>query len=163
MSTFTIKKGRHRARPLRLGIYFNKKRIAFKVMFDSSCKYDIGEDQEDCNKLFGIGYFPNHHKESARFGWRYNENTNLIELLSYCYVDGKRVIEYITSIQFNRWVLLSLSIEKGRYIFGAKKDEFETSFQTNHYHNKKIGYRLNPFFGGNQTAVHDTKIEMKKA
>lgn len=161
--TYTIKKGKHRS-SFKIGLYWNRFRFAYKVMFDNSCKYHIdGEDQQDINKLFGVGYLPTHHKDSARFGWRYNENTNLIEILSYCYVDGKRISEYITSIHFNRWITLSIIIEKGRYVFGAKKDELETSFQTNHYHNKKISYRLNPYFGGNQTAVHDTKIEMKKA
>lgn len=163
MSRYTIKHGHHRAKPLRLGLYLNKKTIAFKVLFDTSCKYHIdGEDMEDINKLFGIGYLPNHHKESARFGWRYNEAMNMIQIFSYCYVQGKRVTEYITSVQLNRWITLAIKMEKGRYIFTAKKDELETSFQTNHYHNKKIGYRLNLYFGGNQPAVHDITIEMKK-
>lgn len=163
MSTYTIKKGSHRAKPLRFGLYLSKKRIAFKVMFDSSCKYFIdGEDMQDINKLFGIGYFPNHHKDSARFGWRYNENLNKIELFAYCYVNGKRISEFITTVPFNQFYVLQINITSTFYSFIVKKDGFEVTTQVQHNNSKKFGYPLGIFFGGNQPAPKTITIEMKK-
>lgn len=182
MSTFIIKKGKHRAKPLRVGVYFNKNRIAFKVMFDSSCKYFIdGEDMMDINKLFGIAFVPwylipfamisslfislfsnLHHKDSARYGWRFNINLNKFELFSYCYVNGVRKTELITTVFLNQWFDAELVINRYNYEFNVIKNGDEFNGIVEKTHNKKIGYRLNPFFGGNPTAVQDTRIEMKK-
>jgi len=132
MSTYTIKQGQHRAKPLRLGLYLNKKNIAFKVLFDTSCKYHIdGEDMEDINKLFGISYVPwymvplaifssvflslfrnQHHKDSARFGWRHNDKLNRIEILAYCYVNGVRKTAPVISVPFNNWFIAKIEIYK---------------------------------------------------
>ena len=64
-TTYTIKAGKHRAWPFRFGLYWFKKKICFRVSFDQSCKYQLADDDQlDINKLFGVGYFPNHHKDT---------------------------------------------------------------------------------------------------
>ena len=182
MSRYTIKHGHHRAKPLGLGLYLNKKTIAFKVLFDTSCKYHIdGEDMEDINKLFGISYVPwymaplamfssvflslfrnQHHNDSARYGWRYNENLNKIELFAYCYVDGKQIRELITTVQFNQFHHMQINTTPTFYSFIVKKDGFEVTTQVQHNNSKKFGYPLGIYFGGNQPAPKTITIEMKK-
>lgn len=163
MPTYTIQKAKHRAWPFRFGLYLTKKSISFRVTFDVSCKYDLGdEDQLDINKLFGVGYFPSHHKESARFGWRYNNDINKVEIFAYCYVNGWRVTEFITAVPLHKSCDFQLRIRNDSYYFKVIKDAFESSATVAHSNKRKIGYPLGVFFGGDQTAPHKIKIEMKK-
>jgi hypothetical protein len=161
---YTIRKSKHRAWPFRLGLYFNKKKLRFRVCFDQSCKHSLGdEDQLDINKLFGIGYFPNHHKESARFGWRYNADTNKIELFAYCYVLGERVTQFITSIALNISVVLELSIDLYAYTFTVIKDSIVANSSVPHFRKpNKLAFALGVFFGGDKPAPHKMKIDLKK-
>jgi len=160
--TYTIKKGRHRS-GLKIGLYWNKKCIAYKVMFDNSCKYHInGEDQQDINKLFGVGYLPTHHKDSARFGWRYNEDVNKVELFAYCYVNGKRQIKQIVTIPLNRWFDAEIKVYSDHYFFTITYNGIQYRDIIKKTHSKKIGYRLNPFFGGNNPAPKTINIEIKR-
>ena len=63
-------------------------RIMKVVTFYPSTKYDLrSNDQLDWNKLFGIAFFPGKHKTSYRFGWRYNIETQMMELGAYSYID----------------------------------------------------------------------------
>ena len=69
----TIKKGRHRPFLPTFGLWKRKRSFERLVTFHRSCAYMLPDgDQLDVNKLFGVGYFPHHHKDSARFGWNYN-------------------------------------------------------------------------------------------
>lgn len=164
MTNYTIRKGKHRAWPFRLGLYFSKKKIRFRVVFDTSCKYELGsENQGDINKLFGVGYFPNHHKESARFGWRYNEDINKIELVAYCYVNGQRVTDLITTVPFHQSHVLQLNITSRFYHFAVVKDSFEVNTSIEHSNKRKWSFPLGVYFGGNKPAPHKITIEMKKA
>lgn len=163
MALFTIKEGKHRATPIRLGLYLNKSRIAYKVVFDKTAKYEIvGEDQFDISKLFGIGYFPNHHKESARFGWRYNGDINRIEIFAYCYINGERITSLITTLFLDRIYPLILEITEDSYRFTVIRDSVHYTTQVSRGSKKRLGYKLSPYFGGNQPAQKTIKIEMKK-
>ena len=78
------------------GIWSGKP-IERKVTFTDSCRYNVGTEQQDWNKLFGMsfGFFPlfkqfQMHENSARFGWRYNPSTDKIEVAPYLYTNGKR-------------------------------------------------------------------------
>lgn len=143
--------------------------LSYNVRFTESCKYDIGpEDQLDVNKLFGIGYFPHHHVNSVRFGWRYNpSHPEQMEILAYWYEDRDR---FINSMGF-------VDIGKGyKYEMWMVRDDDQTihymkvsnSFSGSFYeevtlnHKCDIGYLLGLYFGGNQTAPHDMVIVMEK-
>lgn len=144
-------------------------KISFKknVYFDSSCKYEIeGEDMMDTNKLFGVGYFFNHHVDSARLGWRYDPYTQKIVLSAYCYVNGKRVISELCKLRFFTWYAMEITVLNDCYIFDVKDtyNPWTTSlatFTVMKTHRKKFQFRLGIFFGGNKKAPHTMKIEMK--
>lgn len=69
--------------------------LGVAVLFDETCIYDLQSvDQYDINKLFGHkpGYF--HHRNSGRIGWRWSIQEQAIELLLYCYINGRRINEW---------------------------------------------------------------------
>lgn len=163
---FTIFKDHHRARPLRFGIYWHKTSFTWKVKFDESCRYDLGnDDQFDTNKLCGIGYLPGHHHESARFGWRYWTDRKEIELSAYCYVNGRRVIQHICFCEIGKEYDLYLKILSTSYYLSVCESGTPTitGFTwVDHSHNKHFKYRLGLYFGGQAKAPHEIKIQLEK-
>lgn len=180
---YTIKKGAHKARPIRTGIGTKLNLQNYRVVFDESCRYDVGLEQDDVNKLFGVGFVRDplralsiniraalggniiqeeHHKDSARWGWNYDIVTDLILLHAYCYINSQRITLYMGSVNINEPVSLYLNTLKNKYEFGligknggAKRTLYFT-------HNKEWMFPLNPYFGGNIPATHDTRIEMTR-
>jgi len=167
---FRIPKSNHRARPLRFGIFWNKRSFRWVVKFTDSCRYDLGnEDQFDTNKLCGVGYIPGfHHKDSARFGWRYWTERKEIELSAYCYVNGRRVIQHIAFCEIGKEYRIELTKLSTMYFFQCS-EIIDGWFFKNigtlempYSNNKKLGYRLGVFFGGQSRAPHEMKIELTK-
>ena len=155
---YELKKGEHRAR-LVFGLWWANNIIKRDVYFYHDCKYLIeGEDQFDTCKLFGIGFFPSHKNHSARFGWRYNNDTGKILLSAYCYVRGERIIIELGEVNLGEWVRLSIKNEFGKYIFDGP---FESRYVV-HLHDKILGYPLGVYFGGNKPAPHQMHIEINK-
>ncbi len=163
---FSIKKGKHRAWPPVIALFFGK-RLARDVEFDISAKYDLGtDDNKDVNKLFGFGFFPSHHKESARFGWNYNAAENRVNIFYYCYVAGERMFGELCSVPLYTRIRMSIDIIGNVYSFtvtDAHNGWFEYGGTDVHFdHKKNIGYRLGLYFGGNNPAPNDIKIKITK-
>lgn len=163
---FRIPRGKHRARPLRFGFWGRRKSFTWEVKFTESCRYDLqNDDQFDTNKLIGVGYLPGHHKDSARFGWRYNTKTEQIEILAYCYINGRREIHPICSCMIGQRYDLHLKVLSTCYYLAVhyKGDVRSIGHAwVNHNHNKSFMYRLGIYFGGSKVAPHDISIELKK-
>lgn len=143
-----------------------KKSIARQVCFFPNCKYDLPgiEDDLDVNKLFGIGYFWN-KRESARFGWNYNNQTSKIDLFAYTHrggqVDFVRICELMVASNY----LLILNVHDLSYSFeviNLKDSEAVGLLNISKAHKKKLSYNLGLYFGGTQKAPHDVTIEIKK-
>lgn len=163
---FRIPRGKRRAMPLRFGFWWRKTSFTWNVKFTESCRYDLkSEDQYDTNKLCGIGYLPGHHIDSARFGWRYWEVNGQIELKAYCYTSGQRVMQNLAFCEIGKEYQLQLNIAKHDYIFNVVDAETGKPVGGSiipYGHDKKLQYRLGVFFGGNQVAPHDLKIELER-
>lgn len=164
--TFRIPAGKHRSRPFCFGIWWRRTSFSWVVKFGESCKYDLqNDDQFDTNKLIGVGYLPHHHKNSARFGWRYWTERKEIELSAYCYVNGRRVIQHICFCEIGKEYHLEFNVLKNWYQFfvyhNGELHHFGST-AVRHNHNKKLQYGLWPYFGGNQVAPHQIKIELKR-
>lgn len=166
-----IRKGTHS--PFRLPrLLIDPKVLEYNVTFTPSCIYDIGRaDQADVNKLFGIGYFPHHHKNSVRFGWRYNPDfTDSMEIMAYWYDDGERMMRSMGFVDIGKqytyemWVLRGVGSPLHHLkVSGGGKSKAHYLHQEVLLDNPcDIGYLLRPYFGGNQTAPHDMKIIMEK-
>jgi hypothetical protein len=162
---FRIPRGKHRAHPLRFGFWWRRNSFAWLVKFDESCRYDLqSDDQFDTNKLCGIGYLPGHHKDSARFGWVYDRETGLIVINAYCYINGRRDIQSICFCIVGNQYHMSIDILNSQYCFRVYDNEGQQKgmIMVKHCQNKKFKYRLGVYFGGNQKAPHEIKIELKK-
>jgi hypothetical protein len=163
---FTIKKGTHRAVPFMLNIWFNKTILRRSVLFDYSCRYDLGSaDQFDHNKLFGIGFLWD-KKDSARFGWRFDLQTSKIIISAYCHINGVVVMKDICSVfTLNTYIFI---LEK---VPGVNAYQFTVTTNSGNvlgsttvpfFHKKKICFPMNFYFGGNRTAPHEIICSLKK-
>jgi hypothetical protein len=163
---FTTKQGKHYSNKLlyKLLHWINLKDVlAFQVKFTQTCQYSLPEeDQKDINKLFGFSTGM-HHNNSARFGWCYDPNIRKINLYAYCYIDGKRKSKFITSVEIGQNYQLYIHDLGTSYEFVV--DEKYTPIATTKIRKsakRGFGYKLWPFFGGNNPAPHDIIILMKR-
>lgn len=156
---FKIKAGKHRAKPFRFGLFYGKKSIKKRVSFGDGVTASVdGIDQYDINKLFGLGFLPGgHHKESARFGWRYDIATDAVFIYSYCYVNGQRITNLLTRLEQYERATLEIKIDRGEYAFYVNDSPLvKIPFK----HKYKVSYPLGVFFGGNQPAPANMAIEL---
>lgn len=163
----TIPKGQHYAWPPMWGILFNRW-MERDVVFDETAEYDLGEDNNDVNKLFGFGYLNGgHHKDSARFGWNYNYSNGRVRLFAYCYVNGERIFRLLCEVLPHKKVRLriseTLSSDYWFSVHDGYNDWFELAFERIPFtHKKTWKYKLGCFFGGNNPAPHDITIKITK-
>ena len=168
MKQYHIKKHRHYASGLNIGLTFSNT-VKYRCKFDKSCLYYIPDnDKYDINKLCGFSTTWFHHKQSARVGWRCVDGET-IEILTYSYNSGVReqhetdilgIVmpdeEFEVSIFDNEdsyiynFEIIGERFSKMRCIDKKEKDWFP-------FH-----YLLYPYFGGNKTAPHDMIINLKR-
>ena len=156
-----IKKGAHA--PMRIPrLLIGPSMIGYRVTFTESCRYDIGPEQADVNKLFGVGYFPHHHKNSVRFGWRYAHG--LIEILSYWYLNGDRYWDVITSVEIGKPYVYKIHILRDWHTLTVSEglNDFKAKTLNVPVGGKNFGYLLSTYFGGNLTAPHDINIKLER-
>jgi hypothetical protein len=160
---YRIKKGRHRAWPFVLGLFFNRQTVRRTVTFGEGCRYWIeGPDMLDTNKLFGLGYFWSHHTDSARFGWRY-DNAQSIVLVAYCYVNGERIIKDLAKVPLFTAITCALYVQKEFYVFDVLINGTPIWNEVvKKYHLKKWSFPLGLYFGGNKPAPQTMQVEIKK-
>lgn len=119
-------------------------------------------DQNDVNKIFGIGYMWT-GKNSARFGWNYNIQTDKINLFAYYHTNSpKGEFDKICEVEIGVTYLLILNIHERSYRFSVITEECEKSIDINRKHKKKLSYNQGLYFGGQQRAPHDITIEINK-
>ena len=134
--------------------------------FDNSCKYEI--DEPSCvNKLCGFcfGLF-GVHKNSIRFGWTYEKETNLIYIWSYFYKNGKLHKKKIFSCDFDDGHIYTIELHRisskfGKYKFRFLIDAKEIGDFEEIQSNSCFVTTLGPYFGGNTRAPHKMKIIKK--
>ena len=132
------------------------KNLNFRFMFDSTAIYKTKDpaNQGDINKLYGLsdcGDF--HHQNSARFGWRWYNNA--LEIWAYAYHDGKRKYQFLQTIAIKKFYDGRISFENGKYIF--QLDDTQCNL-TRSCDSLAYGYKLYPYFGGDETAPNDIRI-----
>lgn len=141
---------------------FSAKQLSFMVRFDSSAIYTTGkeENQYDINKLYGFSdNNSEHHKYSARFGWRWSDGA--LRLFAYVYNDGVRTAEEITTAVIGEDVACSIAVSGGQYIFTCNGKTITMPRKSTTA--AASGYQLYPYFGGDETAPHDISIWIKEA
>lgn len=158
LSTFHIAKGKHES--MKDFQLFDGYSLKFKVRFDETAMYTTKakENQADINKLYGFSDCGTHHHEnSARIGWRwYNQQ---LELHAYAYVDGKRKTEFIKAIPFDSFVECEIAVLDNEFLFRVGDKEVKI---TRACTLDPGGYRLYPYFGGDEVAPHDINIDIQE-
>ena len=184
---FLIKKGRHYPSKLRQFklLHYPKSEEVFSFEevcnFDKTCLYIFGdEDDGDANKLFGVSlgvwpriknwkFYPPHHINSLRFGWKCDWEQQKITIWEYYYQDYKRYSsKYICTIDTNKYYKFYLKFnrdggilftvydrnkDKDWVILMATSNIRKTGLKIN-----RFGWKFFPYFGGNRRAPHSMFI-----
>ncbi|TGE29782.1 hypothetical protein [Hymenobacter metallicola] len=176
----TIKQGKHQDNRLFSSWpHLGRKSISRYVTFGESCRYTLPQyNSLDVNKLFGLSFgFFAVHENSARFGWRWNEQDQCIDLLAYCYVNGRRnwneQMEFPLVAQVKLGQKVRLTIEKcfqwssgsslPKYAFLAEDDGLIGCIRVvDTISVPRYGLTHSLYFGGSQPAPHDIHIEIEK-
>ncbi len=157
---YKIKKGRHYSNFIPSFICLSDlKVISRDFKFTESCKYEI-EEKSCVNKLFGFCFGFGVHKNSARFGWTYNKETNKIDIWCYFYNDGKLTKKSVFESDINKSHTYEFMINK------YDKNKYKVFFIIDSQVKQNITFEskiplittLGPYFGGNTRAPHDIEI-----
>lgn len=136
-------------------------KLIFKVLFDSSAIYQTVNptNQADINKLYGFSdnNLP-HHDFSARFGWRWYNNQ--LEIFAYVYNNKMLSFKKVGNATIGKNELYTIEIIEGSYLFSL--GENVQTMQRASTTTTAIGYKLFPYFGGDETAPHHIKIEIEE-
>ncbi len=136
------------------------------VVFDSSCRYFLSEDQGDWNKLFGVCLgVKGVHNDSFRFVWRYDPTTDRIEIGYYGYMNGAVKYDTFTTVGFGEVIKLSVSVETHGGNVTATYTDRQGNIHTQDYYmvrNPHLAWGCGLYFGGNRTAPHKMIVTTKK-
>ena len=157
---FLISAGEHYSTPALIETTGAKK-VTFRATFDESARYVLpnASVQSNINKLMGISDCnSHHHKNSARFGWRWFENK--LEILAYCYVDSLRIHELVGTVNINEENLYEISVTTDAYQFSLNGED-KVSIPRTRTCNEGVNYMLYPYFGGSVPAPHDIRIKIQ--
>lgn len=133
----------------------------FWVIFDSTAIYQnvLTSNQFDINKLYGFSDNNAFHQAfSARFGWNWLNDS--LHLWAYVYNDGQRLVKDLGSFPLFTPLNCSIKVDSNTYVFGIDNQKW-TMPRTS---NTPIanGYKLLPYFGGDEPAPNDIVILIKE-
>lgn len=136
-------------------------KLSFVVKFDSSAIYQTIDpaNQDDINKLYGFSdNNAQHHEFSARFGWRWSNNA--LRLFAYVYNNGQLSSRELGTIAIGAENDCSIRVNGNEYLFdlnGATISMPRASTTA-----RAEGYKLFPYFGGNEIAPHTINIWIRE-
>jgi hypothetical protein len=135
--------------------------LQFTVKFDSSSIYQTidPENQEDINKLYGFSdNNEQHQRSSERVGWNWTRSA--LRLYAYTYNNGVRDSKEISSIPIGVEQTCSIKVQGNKYIFTVGHIIVEMHRES--ITSNAIGYKLYPYFGGDEVAPHEITIWIKE-
>lgn len=155
---FTIQEGNHYA-DSRQGGEVKTDHLRFQVLFDSTAVYKTIDpvNQFDINKLYGFSDCNSFHQtNSARMGWCWANNQ--LEIHAYSYKNGQRNSKFIKAIPIGKPVDMSISLTDSTYIFQV---DDKTESLSRACSGQSSGYKLFPYFGGDEVAPHKVTVKIK--
>jgi hypothetical protein len=135
--------------------------LSFVVKFDSSAIYktSLESNQGDINKLFGFSdNNKQHHEFSARFGWRWYNHE--LHLLGYIYNNGVMSFKEVGTVKIGTENSCAITVQKDTYIFNLNGNT--VTMPRASITPKAEGYKLYPYFGGDELAPHTVSIWIKE-
>jgi hypothetical protein len=158
---YLIRKGGQSSSPSPLKSYNNQPEQRFIVRFDSTAHYKTVNptNQQDINKLYGFADNDKSHQIfSARIGWRWLDEK--LELHAYVYNDSVRSSKLIKAVPILTDVQCSIRVDGKQYVFTV--DGTTATMPRTATSPGALGYRLYPFFGGDESAPQDIRIRIKE-
>ena len=135
--------------------------LSFVVKFDSSSIYTTidPQNQFDINKLYGFSdNNSDHHQFSARIGWRWSDKK--LRLFGYVYNYGEVISEEISPVNIGSQISCAIIVKGNYYQFNVNGVKLTLSRSSSTP--KASGYKLFPYFGGDEAAPHDINIWIKE-
>lgn len=136
--------------------------LKFIAKFDSTAIYfNVNPDNQlDINKLYGFSdnNSLSHQQYSARFGWRWSDNA--LRIFGYVYNNGVRDSKELGIVPIGSENSYSIKVTPKTYVFtlnGVVDSLPRTSTTV-----KANGYKLYPYFGGDEPAPHTIYIWIKE-
>jgi hypothetical protein len=150
-------------RAMALGTHMDRT-VSFQCLFESSCAYITSNpaDQADWCKLMGITTL-DIHKNSIRLGWAWNPQTHKMALGFYGYIKGTRIMQEIAQVDLNTWVDVSIEMTpnlESVTVNGLKHEE-QRSLGLSMFWPTPSWILRTAYFGGNETAPHEMKIDVR--
>lgn len=139
----------------------NVSSVRFRAILDSSCIYTTKDplNQEDINKLWGIGDCGSHHQSnSARVGWNWVRDSMRIH--AYCYAGAQRKYKELGTVAISKAFECKITVLPGKYVFelNGKTDTMTRGCGEP----SAKGYKLLPYFGGDEPSPHDMKVRIRE-
>ena len=135
---------------------YNRHSLSFAFRFDESAEYLFNDaDQFDMNKLLGFKYGLDPHKNSARFGWRWDDDNKYIVISAYTYSNGTRSIFEMGHCFIGQISSAEMRSTDQEVTFIFQGVEHIVPLQ-----DSKQRYYMFPYFGGNKKAPHNIQIEL---
>lgn len=150
--TYLIEKGNHFSNFTwnKLWPFSLSRQIKGTVEFLGDFNY---ESNGDTNKLIGLSDGWNHHKNSVRIGWRWNDG---IQCMIIHYHHGIR--EIIEGAYFKPNVEYSFNISLGKYKSSIMIEK--EVFWLERCPSWRMAFKLWPYFGGKNKAPKDFKFKI---
>lgn len=139
----------------------NYQQLSFIVKFDSSAIYHTisPSNQTDINKLFGFSdNNAQHHQYSARFGWRWSNNA--LRLFGYIYNNSVMSFKELGTVSIGAENACTIKVNKDTYVFTLNGTE--TTMPRASTTTTAEGYKLFPYFGGDELAPHTISVWIKE-
>lgn len=169
MSIFKIRRGRHYSSLLRiqrLAPYLGQKKLKWNVEFSDKC-FRYYPDHTHINKLCGVSFGLNHHKNSLRIGWR-TTKTGTISLHSYEYRNGIRETDKICEVRPGEDLTIRFVFRKDGVLRNNKMVVILINAGGSVYREhavveyKRFGWFLFPYYGGKKSAPEDMQIKIDR-
>jgi hypothetical protein len=146
--------------------------IQWSAVFDKNCNYRIVEadgslsrDQKDWNKLCGVFFtLFNTRGEAAMIGWRYNPDTDLIELAPYYHIErGRDMFPPLLALAREQSVDISLQIDyrAKNYRWVLRTATITVEHEMPFTHSRSTCGFINFYFGGNRPAPQEVSCRMR--
>lgn len=133
--------------------------MKFMARFNNSAIYTTIDpvNQYDINKLWGFSEGFNNQYNSARIGWAYNNGA--LRLYGYVYAKGVRYSREITPVAINTEIPCSIKLNGSSYLLTA--NGVTVSLPRGTTTTKASGLQQFPYFGGDEKAPQDIRIDIK--
>ncbi len=164
LTTYTVGQNGHFSFPRRFKFSNHVEQVRWQVIMNEDCNYLLQEkdgtrsrDQRDWNKLCGVFYaWFNTRKDTAMMGWRYNPDTDNIELAPYYHISGSRDLleEPLMTVKRCELFEVVLTIDRSckKYQWEMRKSDYKCAHEISFHHYRMTCGYINFYFGGNRRA-----------